>query len=287
MSNKRGRLFVVATPIGNLDDISARALRVLADVAGVAAEDTRHSGRLLAHFNIDTPLVSLHEHNERAKTDMLIERLGQGQDLALVSDAGTPVVSDPGYHLVRQARAAGFDVIPIPGACAAIVALSAAGLASDRFAFEGFPPARAGARREYFAGLAREPRTLIFYESPHRILDSLADMGANFGATREAVVAREITKRFEDIRSGHLGELLTHYRTHAAQCAGEFVVLIAGHPADTLRDIDVDAERVLDILAAELPVKQAASLAARITGLKKNVLYQRLVAIKGNNLDDA
>ena len=281
MSNKRGRLFVVATPIGNLDDISARALRVLADVASVAAEDTRHSGRLLAHFNIDTPLVSLHDHNERAKTDMLIERLGQGQDIALVSDAGTPVVSDPGYYLVRQVRAAGFDVIPIPGACAAIVALSASGLASDRFAFEGFPPARAGARREYFAGLAREPRTLVFYESPHRILDSLADMVANFGATREVVVAREITKRFEDIRSGHLGELLTHYRAHAAQCAGEFVVLIAGQPADALRDIDVDAERVLDILAAELPVKQAASLAARITGLKKNVLYQRLVAAKG------
>ena len=281
MSNKRGRLFVVATPIGNLDDISARALRVLADVASVAAEDTRHSGRLLAHFNIDTPLVSLHDHNERAKTDVLIERLGQGQDIALVSDAGTPVVSDPGYYLVRQVRAAGFDVIPIPGACAAIAALSASGLASDRFAFEGFPPARASARRDYFAGLAREPRTLVFYESPHRILDSLADMVANFGAAREAVVAREITKRFEDIRSGHLGELVTHYRAHAPQCAGEFVVLIAGQPADTLRDIDVDAARVLDILAAELPVKQAASLAARITGLKKNVLYQRLVAAKG------
>lgn len=281
MSNKRGRLFVVATPIGNLDDISARALRVLAEVTAVAAEDTRHSGRLLAHFNIATPLVSLHEHNERAKTEFLVERLAQGQDLALVSDAGTPVVSDPGYFLVRQVRAAGFEVIPIPGACAAIAALSASGLASDRFVFEGFPPARASARREYFAGLAREPRTVIFYESPHRILDSLADMVASFGAAREALVARELTKRFEDIRSGQLGELLTHYRAHGAQCAGEFVVLVAGQPVDALRDIDVEAGRVLDILAAELPVKQAASLAARITGLKKNMLYQRLVAAKG------
>ena len=286
MSNKRGRLFIVATPIGNLDDISARALRVLADVTSVAAEDTRHSGRLLAHFNIDTPLISLHDHNERAKTEALIERLAQGQDLALVSDAGTPVVSDPGYYLVRQVRAAGFDVIPIPGACAAIAALSASGLASDRFVFEGFPPARAGARREYFTGLAREPRTLLFYESPHRILDSLADMVECFGAGRDAVIARELTKRFEDIRSGGLGELLTHYRAHAAQCAGEFVVLVAGQPADSLRDIDIDAERVLDILAAELPVKQAASLAARITGLKKNVLYQRLLTARGAARED-
>ena len=281
MSNKRGRLFVVATPIGNLDDISARALRVLAEVASVAAEDTRHSGRLLAHFHIDRPLVSLHEHNERAKTEVLIERLAQGQDIALVSDAGTPLVSDPGYFLVRQVRAAGFDVIPIPGACAAIAALSASGLASDRFVFEGFPPARAGARRDYFASLAREPRTLIFYESPHRILASLEDMASCFGATREAVVARELTKRFEDIRAAALGELLTHYRAHAAQCAGEFVVLVAGQPVDALRDIEVEAARVLTILAAELPVKQAASLAARITGLKKNMLYQRLLAAKG------
>lgn len=195
-----GTLYVVATPIGNLEDISARALRVLREVALIAAEDTRHSSRLLAHFGIQTPLAACHEHNERNEGERFIERLQAGDDVALISDAGTPLISDPGYHLVRQARAAGVAVVPVPGACALIAALSAAGLPSDRFIFEGFLPAKAAARRTRLEALKAEPRTLIFYEAPHRILESLGDFEDVFGGERMAVLGRELTKTFETLK---------------------------------------------------------------------------------------
>jgi len=194
-----GTLYVVATPIGNLEDISARALRVLGEVALIAAEDTRHSARLMSHFGIATPLAACHEHNERDEGGRFLERLQAGDDIALIADAGTPLISDPGYHLVRQARAAGIRVVPVPGACALIAALSAAGLPSDRFIFEGFLPAKAGGRRARLELLKEEPRTLIFYEAPHRILECVDDLEAIFGADRPAVLCRELTKTFETL----------------------------------------------------------------------------------------
>jgi len=277
-------LFVVATPIGNLEDISARALRVLADVDLIAAEDTRHSARLLRHYAIGTKVVSLHEHNERARTPRLIESLCTGKSIALVSDAGTPLLSDPGFHLVRAARAAGVPVVPIPGPCAAIAALSVAGLPTDRFVFEGFAPARAPARRAAFAALAHEPRTIVFYESSHRIVESLADLRAAFGAERPAVLARELTKKFEQVLDGTLGELQARVAQSPDLRRGEFVLLIAGAPrSETGAQGAPDAERVLRVLLEDLPVKQAAALAARITGAQRNRLYQRALALKGES----
>ena len=202
-----GSLYVVATPIGNLDDISARALRILREVALIAAEDTRHSARLLQHFGIQTPLAACHEHNERDQGGRCLARLQAGEDVALISDAGTPLISDPGYHLVRQARAAGFAVVPVPGACALIAALSAAGLPSDRFIFEGFLPAKAAGRRARLEQVREEPRTLIFYEAPHRILECLQDMCEVFGDDRPALLARELTKTFETLQGLPLAEL--------------------------------------------------------------------------------
>lgn len=200
LNSTAGSLFVVATPIGNLDDISARALKVLRDVKLIAAEDTRHSQRLMQHFGISTPLAACHEHNEREEGSRFITRLLAGDDVALISDAGTPLISDPGYHLVRQARAAGINVVPVPGACALIAALSAAGLPSDRFIFEGFLPAKAVGRRARLQALKEEPRTLIFYEAPHRILECLQDMELVFGGERLALLARELTKTFETLK---------------------------------------------------------------------------------------
>ena len=202
-----GTLYVVATPIGNLDDISARALKILSSVALIAAEDTRHSVRLLQHFGINTPLAACHEHNERDEGNRFITRLQAGDSVALISDAGTPLISDPGYHLVRQARAAGIAVVPVPGACALIAALSAAGLPSDRFIFEGFLPAKAVGRKARLSQLKEEPRTLIFYEAPHRILECLQDMESVFGAERPALLARELTKTFETLKGLPLAEL--------------------------------------------------------------------------------
>ncbi|MGH8412929.1 MAG: 16S rRNA (cytidine(1402)-2'-O)-methyltransferase, partial [Pseudomonas sp.] len=207
LNSTAGSLFVVATPIGNLDDISARALKVLRDVKLIAAEDTRHSQRLMQHFGIPTPLAACHEHNEREEGSRFITRLLAGDDVALISDAGTPLISDPGYHLVRQARAAGINVVPVPGACALIAALSAAGLPSDRFIFEGFLPAKAVGRRARLELVKEEPRTLIFYEAPHRILECLQDMELVFGGDRLALLAREITKTFETLKGLPLQEL--------------------------------------------------------------------------------
>ncbi|MCI0919330.1 16S rRNA (cytidine(1402)-2'-O)-methyltransferase [Pseudomonas stutzeri] len=270
-----GTLYVVATPIGNLEDVSARALRVLAEVALIAAEDTRHSARLLQHFGITTPLAACHEHNERDEGGRFIKRLLAGDDVALISDAGTPLISDPGYHLVRQARSAGIRVVPLPGACALIAALSAAGLPSDRFIFEGFLPAKQAARRARLELLREEPRTVIFYEAPHRILESLEDLEAVFGPERPAVLARELTKTFETLQGLPLGELRSWVAADSNQQRGECVLVVGGWQAPQGDDaIDQNARRVLRLLLAEMPVKRAAAVAAEITGIRKNLLYQ-------------
>jgi 16S rRNA (cytidine1402-2'-O)-methyltransferase len=282
MSNA-GTLYVVATPIGNLEDMTPRAIRILSEVDLIAAEDTRHSGKLLKHFGIEAKTEALHEHNERSQVPRLIEILQAGKSIAFITDAGTPLVSDPGFHLVRSARQAGLTVIPVPGACAAIAALSAAGIPSDRFVFEGFPPAKSAARRAVFEKLREEARTLIFYESPHRILESLKEMTEIFGPGREAVLARELTKQFETVRSGTLTELSEWVNHDPHQQLGEFVILIHGVPRAEREAVDEDAERVLRILLEELPVSQAATLAAKITGLKKNRLYEYALNLKGDS----
>lgn len=279
MSNA-GTLYVVATPIGNLEDMTPRAIRILSEVDLIAAEDTRHSGKLLKHFGIEAKTEALHEHNERSQVPRLIDILQAGKSIAFITDAGTPLVSDPGFHLVRSARQAGLTVIPVPGACAAIAALSAAGLPSDRFVFEGFPPAKSAARRAVFEKLCEEARTLIFYESPHRILESLQEMTEIFGPGREAVLARELTKQFETVRSGTLTELSEWVNHDPHQQLGEFVILIHGVPRAEREAVDEDAERVLRILLEELPVSQAVALAAKITGLKKNKLYDYALSLK-------
>jgi 16S rRNA (cytidine1402-2'-O)-methyltransferase len=274
-------LYVVATPIGNLEDMTPRALRVLRTADVIAAEDTRVSGALLRHFGIGTRPVAVHEHSERGQIEPLLAQLRAGRSVALMSDAGTPLVSDPGYRLVRAAHAAGIPVVPVPGACAAVAALSAAGLPSDRFAFEGFPPPRAAARRACFEALRAEPRTLVFYETPHRILGCLADLAAVFGSGREAVVAREITKKFESIRHGTLGAQLAWYTEHPGEQRGEFVLVVRGVEA-TPAATGGESENLLRVLLAELPLKQAVALAARITGHKKNELYDEALRLQGD-----
>lgn len=268
-----GVLHVVATPIGNLGDLSPRAQQVLRDVAAVCAEDTRHTRQLFAQAGIDTPLVALHEHNEDAMAQRLVERLQAGDSLALVSDAGTPLVSDPGFRLVRAARAAGIRVSPVPGPSAPVAALSVAGLPSDRFAFEGFLPAKAAARRERLAALAGEPRTLVFFESSHRIGEMLADAAQAFGDTRRAVVARELTKLFETVLDGTLAALRERVEADPDQRRGEFVVLVegAGDAGDGARL--AEGRRVYALLAAHLPPSTAAKLAAEITGAPRKALY--------------
>lgn len=279
MSTSAGTLYVVATPIGNLQDITPRALEVLKSVSLIAAEDTRHSARLLQHFGITTPMTACHDHNERDKSLRLVERLLSGDDLALISDAGTPLISDPGYHLVRQARTAGVRVCPVPGACALIAALSAAGLPSDRFIFEGFLPAKAHGRRERIEALMTEQRTWMLYEAPHRLLECLKDLQELLGNDRYVVLARELTKTFETIKGAPLAELVEWVMTDPDQQRGECVLIVDGAPQrDDEAALDPAAERVLDVLLEELPVKQAAGLTARITGLKKNRLYQVALA---------
>ncbi|MGH1448156.1 MAG: 16S rRNA (cytidine(1402)-2'-O)-methyltransferase [Pseudomonadaceae bacterium] len=279
MATSTGSLFIVATPIGNLQDMTPRALEVLSRVGLIAAEDTRHSGRLLQHFGIATPTTACHDHNERDKSARLVERMLAGEDMALISDAGTPLISDPGYHLVRAAREAGVRVCPIPGPCALVAALSAAGLPSDRFAFEGFLPAKASGRRQRLQALAAEPRTWMLYEAPHRLLECLEDMRDILGPERQVVLARELTKTFETIRGAPVGELVEWVRSDSDQQRGECVLVVEAMPArDEEAGLDPEAERVLDVLLEELPVKQAAALAAKITGQKKNRLYQLALA---------
>jgi 16S rRNA (cytidine1402-2'-O)-methyltransferase len=280
-------LYVVATPIGNLEDMTPRAVRVLASVDLIAAEDTRHSAKLMRHFGIPVEMVALHEHNERNQALKLLDRLREGKSIALISDAGTPLISDPGYLLVRAAHAAGIAVVAVPGACAAIAALSVSGLPSDRFSFEGFLPARSAARRAALERLRTESRTLIFYESPHRILECLSDMAEVFGAEREAAIARELTKQFETVRAGALAELLAWISRHDEQQKGEFVVLVRGAArAEEATEESAEAERVLSILLQELPVSQAADLAARLTGAAKNQLYRRALALRADKADE-
>lgn len=267
-----GTLHVVATPIGNLGDIGPRALDTLRAAAAICAEDTRRSGQLLAHFGIATPLLALHEHNEDAISRKLVARLLAGESLALVSDAGTPLVSDPGFRLVRAARAAGVRVSPVPGPSALVAALSVAGLPSDRFVFEGFLPAKASARRERLQPLAAEPRTLIFYESSHRIADTLADMAQAFGGERPAVLARELTKLFETVLDGSLAELLAKVEADADQRKGEFVLLVQG--ADEDADAKVtEGQRLYAKLKDHLPPSTAAKLAAELSGAPRKALY--------------
>ena len=255
-----------------------RALDILKTVALVAAEDTRHSGRLLRHFGIATRLVSYHDRGEADQGEAVLAALAEGRDVALISDAGTPLISDPGYRLVRAARAAGFAVSPVPGACAAVAALSVAGLPSDRFVFEGFLPARAGERQRRLEALAREPRTLIFYEAPHRIQEALADIATIFGAERELVLGREISKTFETFLMGSAAEVGARVAADANQRRGELVLMVAGAPERAPEGDDLD--RVLTVLLAELPLKQAVGLAARITGAAKNQLYERALALR-------
>ncbi|WP_257387709.1 16S rRNA (cytidine(1402)-2'-O)-methyltransferase [Tahibacter caeni] len=271
-TDSAGRLWVVATPIGNLDDLSARAREVLGRVALIAAEDTRHSAPLLARYGIATRAVALHEHNERDEAERLVARLRGGEDIALISDAGTPLVSDPGFRLVRAARAAGIVVSPVPGACAAIAALSVAGLPSDRFVFEGFLPAKAAARRERLAELAGETRTLVFYESSHRVRETLDDMAAAFGAARPAVLARELTKLFETVIDADLATLIARVAADPNQSRGEFVLLVGGRPEQEDARL-AEGRRVFALLREELPPARAAKLAAAISGAPRKALY--------------
>jgi 16S rRNA (cytidine1402-2'-O)-methyltransferase len=270
---EKGCLWVVATPIGNLDDLSPRAAEILGRVALVAAEDTRHSAPLLARAGSRAAVIAVHEHNEREQIPRILERLAAGEEIALISDAGTPLVSDPGYRVVRAARAAGIRVSPVPGPCAAIAARSAAGLPSDRFVVEGFLPAKPGLRRTRLQQLAGESRTLIFHEASHRIEAMLGDLVAAFGAEREAVLARELTKRFETILAGSLGELAQRVADDADQRRGEFVVLVAG-AGDAQADARLaEGRRVFAVLRAELAPARAAKLAASITGAPRKALY--------------
>jgi 16S rRNA (cytidine1402-2'-O)-methyltransferase len=276
-----GRLFVVATPIGNLGDFSARAQQTLRACQWIAAEDTRHTGVLLKHFNIQTPQLSLHDHNEGARSIEIIASLQKGESVALVSDAGTPAISDPGFELVRAAAAAGIEIIAIPGPCAAIAALSIAGLPTDRFCFEGFLPARGAARRQRLEALVNEPRTLVFYESPHRVVEAIEDCAAAFGESRAATVVREATKLHETTYRGSLRDLLATAGRDPDFARGEIVLLIGGAPeavAGEARDELLD--KALKVLLKELPLKQAAALAAQLAGARDNEAYKRALQLK-------
>ncbi|KEA53733.1 16S rRNA methyltransferase [Mangrovibacter sp. MFB070] len=279
--NSDGQLYIVPTPIGNLGDITQRALSVLQSVDLIAAEDTRHTGLLLQHFAINARLFALHDHNEQQKAETLLAKLQEGQNIALVSDAGTPLINDPGYHLVRTCREAGIRVVPLPGPCAAIAALSAAGLPSDRFCYEGFLPAKPKGRRDALTTLLQEPRTLIFYESTHRLLDSLADMNAVLGSERYVVLARELTKTWESVYGAPIGELLAWVQEDDNRRKGEMVLIVEGYKAQE-EALPPDALRTLALLQAELPLKKAAALAAEIHGVKKNALYKYALDAQDN-----
>jgi 16S rRNA (cytidine1402-2'-O)-methyltransferase len=277
--NQTASLYVVATPIGNLSDMSARAIEVLKDVAVIAAEDTRHSGHLLQHFSINTPMISVHEHNEQQRCETILARMQQGESIALISDAGTPLISDPGYRLVSYMREHGMNVVPIPGSCALIAALSASGLPSDRFAFEGFLPPKQGARKHVLENLANESRTLIFYESPRRLQATLTDMLEIFGEQRQVCLAREITKLHETITTKPLTELLTWVSSDHYQQKGECVVLVEGIK-EQLDSDDAEVNRVLSVLLTELPVKKAAAMAAALLDVKKNKAYNMALKLQ-------
>ncbi|HET6630801.1 MAG TPA: 16S rRNA (cytidine(1402)-2'-O)-methyltransferase [Woeseiaceae bacterium] len=275
----RGTLFVVATPIGNLADLSSRARELLARVDLIAAEDTRHTGRLLLHFGIETPQFALHEHNEKDVVEPLVERLRGGASIALVSDAGTPLVSDPGYRFVLAAHRAGIPVLPVPGPSASLAALSVAGLPTDRFCFEGFLPARPKARRDRLEALRSEPRTMIFYASVHRIRETLADCAQAFGAARPACLARELTKRHEQVAAATLGDLRAMLEDGRIPDKGEFVLVVGGSDAPEKSSEQLSEDRLLAALASALPAGKAAAVAAAVTGKPRNELYRRLLAL--------
>lgn len=283
---KPGIAYVVATPIGNLKDISTRAIDTLQFVDHIVVEDSRHSQRLLTALGIRKPLFVLHDHNEKQNTQQLVKILQEGKSIALISDAGTPLISDPGFYLVRALHVLGIKVVPIPGACAAIAALSASGLPTDRFCFEGFLPAKKKARLDQLQTLSQETRTLVFYEAPHRILETLEDMRLIFGETREAFFARELTKVFETLKSGTLLELCHWVKNDSDQQRGEIVLLVEGNPNKNAMSVDEqEALRILRILCAEMSLSEAARLTAKISGLSKQLLYKRGLELdthKGN-----
>lgn len=278
---RRGYLYIVATPIGNLGDISARALEVLRSVDTIAAEDTRHTRKLLQHYGIATPLTAFHDFNERSRFEGLLERVVSGEHLALVSDAGTPLIADPGFVLVRAARERDIAVVPVPGPCAIVTALSAAGLPTDRFCFEGFLPAKRKARRDKLEAVRREDRTLVFYESPHRIRETLKEAVMVLGEERQAVLARELTKTFETFLCGTLAELVSALEADANAGRGEMVLMLAGaevSPESASQAVDVD--RFLGALVPEVGVRKAARIVADVTGLPKNALYQQALRLE-------
>lgn len=274
-----GTLYVVATPIGNLGDLSPRAQKTLADVQVIAAEDTRHTGQLLKVFGISTSMVSLHEHNEAHRSADLLERLANGQCVALVSDAGTPLISDPGFSLVAAARSRGIPVVAIPGPSAVIAALSIAGLPTDRFTFEGFLAAKSSARRAQLESLQAEQRTMVFYETPHRLKEALADLSAAFGERRSAVVCRELTKQHESVYAGALLELCELSERDADMSRGEIVIVVAGNPIE-MTHASIDADRLLRELLEDLSPSQAAKVTAKLTGEKRADLYEKAMKMK-------
>lgn len=268
------QLYVVATPIGNLADITSRAIEVLTSVDIIAAEDTRHTKRLLNHLGIQKPLMAAHDHNESQAAGQILNKLGEGLNVALVSDAGTPLIADPGFHVAKHVADAGFDIVPIPGACAVITALSGAALPTDRFIFDGFLPPKSSGRRQYFASIKHQERTMVVYESPHRILDSLENLSQELGGDKELVVARELTKTFETFLRGTVNEIRAIMEADHNQKKGEFVLMIRGAAARKKLEVSQDALDLTLLLATELPLKKAAALAATHTGYKKNQLYQ-------------
>ncbi len=273
LSSFPAKLYIIATPIGNISDITYRAIETLQRVDIIAAEDTRHSGRLLSHYQIKKPMIALHDHNERERSKMLIGKIKNGQAVALISDAGTPLISDPGYHLVNECRASGVDVVPIPGPSAVITALSCAGLATDRFTFEGFLPAKEKGKQDKLKALIEEKRTMVFYESPRRIIDTVKQVILIFGADRKLVIARELTKAFESFYSLTASEMLIWLEKDTNHCRGEFVLMIAG--ANLQEDsLPQDALNTLRLLKEQLPLKKAAALTAQIHQQKKNELYK-------------
>lgn len=277
-----GTLYVVATPIGNLGDMVPRAIEVLQMVDIIAAEDTRHSGKLLQHFGVSTKLIAYHDYSNEQRLQKIIDILLSGQSVALISDAGTPLISDPGYELVNVARSHAIRVVPIPGACALIAALSVSGLPSNQFIFEGFLPAKSTSRCKVLVALENEHRTVVFYESPHRIVDSLKDFQVTLGGDRQIVLAREITKTYETVLSGSINDLLEQVTQDPNQQRGEFVVLLKGCPLKPRGDIGVtpEAEKLMRVLLEHVPVKTASAIAAKVTECKKRDLYQWALSIK-------
>jgi len=278
--NQSGTLYVVATPIGNLGDMVPRAVEILQSVTAIACEDTRHSKKLLDHFRIDKPLIAYHDHSDKKSSHNILVRLAAGNDIALISDAGTPLISDPGYRLVLAARQQGVTVIPIPGACAAVAALSVAGLPTDKFRFIGFLPARSTQRKKVLQDLVAVPETMVFYEAPHRILETLKDSAEIFGAEHSAFVAREVSKTFETYLFGTLAELINTVAADSNQQRGEIVLILAGSEGSA-STVSVDGEKILRLLLAELPAAKAAALTAKITGGDKKQFYQMALALKG------